>query len=450
MKDFQVQLTFVLLANTVNSAILMQMYPYVGLFIQSFEHLDRSDTGYYAGYLSAAFMVGRTLSSSLWGWTTDHWGRKPSLVHSLWLVGLASVGLGLSESFGVALTFRFLCGFFNSLLVTTKTLISEVCPESYQAQAMSLQTMTRQVGAVIGTLIGILPDPMYAHLFQGTVLETYPFLLPNALIALLCFATALGSQIYLSETLDTPTKSELSTPLLAEPETPGGPNTYFTLFADNTAMLMIFIYSLTAAVHSAMMDLLPVWSWAKMGDGGLELSIHTIGYTIAIANTSMAVIQAFTFVRLTKAKGYLWTFYCNSICFIPLSLLVPLSYYLLDTPVLFWVYFLTTFSFWCLFCQQIFTVEFLLSNNSVMRKQRGKMNGLSMTISSLFRSAASPIFTILFAVTATGGLAYPLDFTCAFSLIALAITLSYLLALRLPKSIERPRDYQANTVDKLN
>ena len=449
MKDFQVQLTFVLLANTVNSAIVLQMYPYVGLFIQSFEHLDRSDTGYYAGYLSAAFMVGRTLSSSLWGWTTDHWGRKPSLVHSLWLVGLASMGLGLSESFGVALTFRFLCGFFNSLLVTTKTLISEVCPESYQAQAMSLQTLTRQLGAIIGTLIGILPDPMYAHLFQGTVLETYPFLLPNALIALLCFATALGNQIYLRETLYTPINTDLSIPLLAEPETTGGPNTYMTLLGDNTVLLMILIYSLTAGVNAGMNDLLPVWSWAKKKDGGLELSIQTIGYTIATANTVIAVIQAFTFVRLTKAKGYLWTFYCNSLCFIPLSLLVPLSYYLLDSPVLFWAYFLTTFSFWCLFCQQIFTVEYLLINNSVMRKQRGKVNGLSMTFSSLFRSATSPIFTILFAVTATRGMAYPLNFTCAFSLTALVIALSYLLALRLPKSIERSRDYQVYTGDKL-
>jgi len=444
-----VQLTFVLLANTVNSALLMQLYPYIGLFIQSFQLADRSDTGYYTGYLSAAFMVGRTLSSGLWGWTTDHWGRKPALVHSLWFLGLASLGLGLSGSFGMALIFRFLSGFLNSLFVTTNTLASEVCPESYQAQAMSLQALTRQVGLIAGTVIGILPDPMFAQYFQGTVLETYPFLLPNALIALLCFVTALGSQVYLSETLDLSAKSDLSTPLLAESETSSEQNTFKALLADNTVRLVTLIFSLTAGVHAAMMDLIPVWSWAKKSDGGLELNIQTIGYTIATANIATTVIQQVLFVRLKEAKGYLWIFYCNSICFIPLSLLLPLSHYLLDSPVLFWAYFLTTFSFWCLFCQQIFTVEYLLINNSVMRKQRGKVNGLSMTFSSLFRSAASPIFTILFAVTATGGLAYPLDFTCAFSLTGLVAGIGFLLSLRLPKSIERSKDYQVNTVDKL-
>jgi hypothetical protein len=250
--------------------------------------------------------------------------------------------------------------------------------------------------------------------------------------------------VYLTETLHEATA--LSTPLLAEPETPTKSNTYLTLLADHTVLLIILIYSLSATVHAAMLDLIPVWSWAKWTDGGLEMSIQTIGYTIAIANAVIAVAQQVVFARLSAAKGYLWVLYCNSICFIPMTLLLPLSHYLLDSPFLFWTYFLTTFSLWSLFCQQIFTVEFLLINNCVQRKQRGKMNGLSMTISSLFRSAASPVFTVLFAMTATGGLAYPLDFTCAFSVISIVLAICYLLSLRLPTSIERSKDYQVSSI----
>jgi hypothetical protein len=94
-------------------------------------------------------------------------------------------------------------------------------------------------------------------------------------------------------------------------------------------------------------------------------------------------------------------------------------------------------------------VEFLLINNCVQRKQRGKVNGLAMTVSSLSRSAASPIFTVLFAMTATGGLAYPLDFTCAFSVISIVVAVGYLLSLKLPASIERSKDYQTDTMDKV-
>jgi hypothetical protein len=447
MKAFQVQLAFVFLANALNSAIVTQLYPYVGLLVQSLELTDRSATGYYAGYMSTAFMVGRTISSSLWGWTTDHWGRKPTLVLSLLLVGSASLGLGLSESFQAALIFRFLTGFFNSLLVTTTTLVSEIAPESYQVRAMSLQALTRQIGQIAGTLIGTLPDPMYAQFFKGTLLETYPFLLPNAIIALLCFLTALGNKLYLCETLHKPAILDLTKPLLSEPEVPAKPNTYFTLLADQTVLHMILIYSLTSAVQGGMMDLIPVWTWAKKSDGGLEMSTQTIGYTIASASTAMAVVQQILFVRLTEARGFLWMLLCNSVCLIPIATLMPQSHYLLDSPALFWAYLLTSLSLWSLFCQQVFTVEYLLINNSVQRRQRGKMNGLAMTISSLFRSAASPICTVVFARTATGGLAYPLDYRCAFSLITLVAAVNYLLSLKLPKSIERTKDYHICAVD---
>lgn len=444
MESFKVQLSFILLANAVNSALVTQMFPYVGLFIESFGIADRSSTGYYAGYLSTAFMVGRTISSSMWGWLTDHWGRKPSLVYSLWLVGLSSLGLGLSGSFAVALTFRFLTGFLNSLLVTAKTLVAEVCPEDYQAEGMAWQALTRLFGQVAGMLIGILPDPAFAQFFSGTVLADHPFFLPNALIALMCFISAIGSQIYLTETLHqevSAKENQLATPLLGEAETPVASNTYLTLLADSTVLLILLIYSLTAAAHSGLWDLVPVWAWAKTANGGLEMSTKTIGYALASANVAMAVTQQVIFPKISQAKGYIWVFACNCLWSIPLTLLLPVAFYLLPYTVLFWVYFIATNCLCMLFYQQVFTVEFIMINNSVQRKQRGKMNGLAMTISSLTRSAASPVFTVLFAVTATSGYAFPLDFTCAFTAISIITLLSFILGRYLPQSIERSKDY---------
>ncbi|KAE9592767.1 putative major facilitator superfamily, cyclic nucleotide-regulated ion channel [Lupinus albus] len=40
----------------------------------------------YAGYVGSAFMIGRTLTSVLWGIIADRYGRKPVL-----LIGVFSV-----------------------------------------------------------------------------------------------------------------------------------------------------------------------------------------------------------------------------------------------------------------------------------------------------------------------------------------------------------------------
>ena len=445
MEGFKVQLGFVLMASFVNSALLTQLYAYIGLFVESFGIADRSSTGYYTGYLSSSFMVGRMISSSVWGWLTDHWGRKPSLVYSLWLVGFASLGVGLSESFTAALFFRFMSGFLNSLLVTTKTLISEICPEDYQAQGMSWQTLIRICGQISGILIGILPDPEYVRSFQGTLLEHSPFFLPNALIALLCFTSAIGSHIYLTETLDKPTKPHpLSTPFLPKSLTSPISNTYLTLFSDRTVKFLLLIYGLNAATHGGLKDVVSIWAWARAANGGLEMSIKTIGMATVAINVGMAVLQHVLFARLTQAKGYIWVLTCTCLCVVPFTLLTPQVYYLRPFPVLFWVYFLTSNCLSLLCYQHIFSVEFILINNSVHRRQRGKMNGLSLTTSSLARSLSVPLYTSLFAFTSTSGASFPLDFTCAFTVISLVTLLSWALCRYLPCSLERSKDFITN------
>jgi len=437
MDNFKVQLGFILLANIANSVVLNQIYPYVALLIQHFGLAERSSTGYYAGYLTCAIMVGRMLGSGPWGWSTDKWGRKPSLVVSLWLVSAACVGVGLSRSLLCALVFRFLTGFLNSVLVVSKTLVSEVCPEHYHAQGMAWYSLTRHIGLVVGTLAGTLTDPVYAPYFSGTVFESFPFLLPNAIAGLVCAISAIGVQLYVTETLP-PVPTGLTAPLLPQPEADS--YTYWALLQDHTVLLTILLYSLSCSVNSAVVDLIPVWSWAEASHGGLELSIQTIGYLTISANVVMALLQQVLFARLVEAKGYVWVRLCGSLCIVPATLMMPAAHSLLPSPSLFWPYLLLSVCLWYFFMYQIFTVEFLLINNAVVKKQRGKVNGLALGLSSLARAVASPACTVLFAATATGGMAFPLDYTCAFTVNAGVCLVTYFLTVALPGTIERPKD----------
>lgn len=64
------------------------------------------DAGYYAGYLSSAFMIGRFASSYFWGRFADTHGRLPVVYIGLTSIGILSVSFGLSRSFWWALTCR--------------------------------------------------------------------------------------------------------------------------------------------------------------------------------------------------------------------------------------------------------------------------------------------------------------------------------------------------------
>ncbi|KAJ0047108.1 hypothetical protein Pint_05496 [Pistacia integerrima] len=38
------------------------------------------DIGYYAGFVGSSFMIGKALTSGLWGVVADHYGRKPVIL----------------------------------------------------------------------------------------------------------------------------------------------------------------------------------------------------------------------------------------------------------------------------------------------------------------------------------------------------------------------------------
>lgn len=63
-------------------------------------------TGFYAGYLSSAFMFGRLVGSYFWGYVADRYGRLPVLYVGLCSIAIFSVAFGLSTVFVWAVAFR--------------------------------------------------------------------------------------------------------------------------------------------------------------------------------------------------------------------------------------------------------------------------------------------------------------------------------------------------------
>eukprot|EP00904_Undaria_pinnatifida_P008634 jgi/Undpi1/4900/HiC_scaffold_19.g08252.m1 len=97
-----------IMASLVSSMVVqMSVYAYAGYMV---EHLgvvdDKDEAGYYAGLMSSSFMIGRLLSSHLWGIAGDRLGQRFVLVFGIVSTTILSVVFGCSTTFAVAFTSR--------------------------------------------------------------------------------------------------------------------------------------------------------------------------------------------------------------------------------------------------------------------------------------------------------------------------------------------------------
>ncbi|KAF5197502.1 Zinc induced facilitator-like, partial [Thalictrum thalictroides] len=116
---------------------------------------NEEDIGYYAGFVGASFMFGRSLTSVLWGVIADRYGRKPMiLICTVSMLGPVEQLFGLSTRFWMAVVTRFLLGCINGLLGTIKAYASEVSREEHQTLALSLVSTAWGIALIVGPALG--------------------------------------------------------------------------------------------------------------------------------------------------------------------------------------------------------------------------------------------------------------------------------------------------------
>ncbi|XP_020202503.1 protein ZINC INDUCED FACILITATOR-LIKE 1 isoform X2 [Cajanus cajan] len=289
------------------------------------------DISTYAGYVGSSLMLGRALTSILWGMISDRYGRKPVIIIGIITVVIFNTLFGLSTNFWMAISMRFLLGSLNGLLGPIKAYATEIFREEEQALGLSTVVAAWGVGLVIGPALGgFLAQPVlkYPHLFpKDSFWDRFPYFLPCFIISILALASTI-------------------------------------------ACIWLPVFSL--------------WALSPRRLGGLNFTTDGVGIVLAISGVAILIYQLTLYRSVQKAYGPITLVRITGVLSIPLLQCYPfmtmLSGFTLDLVIN------IASILKNLMIETIATSLFILQNKAVEQHQRGTANSIAMTGMSAFKT----------------------------------------------------------------
>ncbi|XP_039131815.1 protein ZINC INDUCED FACILITATOR 1-like [Dioscorea cayenensis subsp. rotundata] len=267
------------------------------------------DIGFYAGFVGAAMMLGRALTSMSWGTFADKYGRKPAIVLSIISLIIFNTLFGLSTNFWMAIATKFLLGCFNGILGTMKAYSSEVCRPEHQALGVSLCNSGWGIGLVIGPAVGgylAQPAESFPNIFsKDSLFGRFPYFLPCLIISLFAVGVCIVC-IWVPETVHQHDEGKLKTDVIEHLD--GSSHSHDSeqwqeetkqihlaykesLWKNWPLMASIIIFCVFSLYDMAFSEIFPLWAESRRKLGGLGYSSQTVGQVLTISGLGLVVYQ---------------------------------------------------------------------------------------------------------------------------------------------------------------
>ncbi|CAN1780309.1 Protein ZINC INDUCED FACILITATOR-LIKE 1 [Linum perenne] len=370
---------------------ISSLFPYIYFMVRDFNIATREeDIGYYAGYLGSSFMFARALTSVIWGLVADRYGRKPVILLGVSAMVIFNILFGLSTTFWMAVSMRFLLGCSNGLIGTIKAYASELFREDQQALGLSTVSTAWGIGLIIGPALGGFlsqPAEKYPNVFsEDSLFGRFPYLLPTVAISLITLGVTIAS-FWLPETLhvhkDKRTQHEDSYDALETASGGDGSKEYErrsamelnkpaveqSLLKNWPLVSSIIVYCVFALHDMAYSEIFSLWAVSPRDLGGLGYSTTDVGEVLSISGLGLLLVQLALYPYMERLLGPVMVSRIAAVLSIPLLASYPL---------------LARF--------EGLTLHLLLNCASVLKNllsdqhQRGAANGIAMTAMSLFKA----------------------------------------------------------------
>lgn len=390
---------------TLSAALpISSLFPFLYFMVRDFHIADREeDISYYAGYVGSSFMLGRALTSILWGMIADRYGRKPVVVIGTITVVIFNALFGLCTNFWMAIIVRFLLGGLCGIIGTMRAYASEICRKEYHALGISAVSTSWGIGLVIGPAIGgylAQPAEKYPGIFsKESLFGRFPYLLPCLMISLFALVATVIS-FWLPETLHKHNKrnkgqSDLHDVAagttnclnLSESMTHSErsiPNSQRSLLKNWPLVSAIIVYCVFQLHDIAYLEIFSLWAVSPRSLGGLSFTTADVGQVLAITGFGLLVFQLFAYPLVERIFGPVMISRVGAVLSIPLLASYP---------------YIALLSGFCLsialncasmlknvLSVSITTGLLIMQNRAVAQEQRGAANGISMSLMSFSKT----------------------------------------------------------------
>ncbi|WCJ28672.1 zinc induced facilitator-like 1 [Euphorbia peplus] len=394
---------------------ISSLFPFLYFMIKDFHIAKREeDIGYYAGFVGSAFMLGRALTSILWGMIADRYGRRPVIIIGMLSLIVFNTLFGLSTSFWMAVSMRFLLGSLCGILGPMRAYASEVCRKEYQALGMSIISTSWGIGLVIGPALGgflAQPTKKYPSIFsEDSLFGRFPYFLPCLVISVLALGVFVVS-FSLPETLhnhkdDDEERDEKCADVevtfddcnsnTREPRNEGKISTSEESLLKNWPLMSsIIVYCVFQLHDMAYSEIFSLWAVTPNKNGGLGYSTADVGEALAVSGFGLLLFQLFLYPLVERKLGPIMVSRIGAVISVPLLSAYPFLALLKGLSLTLLVDCASVLK--NVLCVSITTGLFLLQNRAVEQKQRGAANGISMAAMSLSKAIGPATGGILFS-----------------------------------------------------
>ncbi|KAK7343003.1 hypothetical protein VNO80_25964 [Phaseolus coccineus] len=378
-----------------NALPISSLFPFLYFMVRDFNIAKtEADISYYAGYIGSSFMLGRCLTSVLWGVVADRYGRKPVIVIGVVVVVIFNTLFGLSTSFWMAVVTRFLLGSLNGMLGPVKAYATEIFREEHHSLGLSTVSAAWGTGLIIGPALGgYLAQPVekYPHLFpKDSFWDRFPYFLPNLVISVLAFIVIICC-FWVPETLHNHSSSDESIDdAEALEDGNSGAGTDKTIQKNENLLLnwplmsSIIIYCVFSLHDIAYQEVFSLWAVSPRMLGGLNFSTNDVGNVLSITGAALIIYQLSVYPSVERACGPVGIARITGMLTLPLLQSYPLIALLSGVALTIVIVIASILK--NILSATIITGLFLLQNRAVEQHQRGAANGISMTCMSLFKA----------------------------------------------------------------
>ena len=195
------QLAVLAVIALAEQTALNSISPYLPEMASTFPEVEPSQVGLYVGLIASSFALAQFSTGFLWGWLSDHIGRKPIILLGTLLTAVCFVAFGFCRTFWQAMLVQALMGLVNGNQGVVSTCLGEITDKSNQSEAFTYLPVIYGIGSITGPIVGGLlvlrrgsPDGRQSH--------PYPYLPPNLFSAGVLIVDLVISMIFLEESLD--------------------------------------------------------------------------------------------------------------------------------------------------------------------------------------------------------------------------------------------------------